>query len=84
MKDTHGNSLVGIGNLFAKNSYVKAILNISDKIAYLQNADTNGYLESKFAALTSALADGQLKFRIVDGELEYSIYSETAASIEEV
>ena len=80
MKDAHGNSLAGIGNLFAKNAYVKAVLNVSSKVAYLQNADTNGYLESRFADLTSALADGQLKFRIVDGDLEYSVYTETAAT----
>lgn len=49
MKDAHGNSLTGIGNLFAKGAYVHAILNTVDGVAYLQNGDTNGYLEGKLS-----------------------------------
>ncbi len=49
--DAHGNLLTGIGNLFAKGAYVKAVLDVENKYAYLQNADTNKYLEDRFAAL---------------------------------
>lgn len=49
MKDTHGNNLAGIGNLFVKGAYVKVVLNSVDNIAYLQNADTNGYIERNLA-----------------------------------
>lgn len=48
MKDAHGNALEGIGNLFKKGAYVKAILDSKNLFAYLQNADTNAYLEEKF------------------------------------
>lgn len=47
MKDTHGNNLTGLGNLFDEGAYVQAILSLSDNGAYLQNAATNGYLEGK-------------------------------------
>ncbi len=45
-KDAHGNVLTGLGNLFVKGSYVKVIVNVTEGVAYLQNADTNGYLEA--------------------------------------
>lgn len=47
MKDSHGNDLANIGNLFAKGAYIQAILDTNNSFAYLQNADTNGYLEEK-------------------------------------
>lgn len=47
-RDAHENTLTGMGNLFTKGAYVKAILNTSNGYAYLQNADTNGYIEQKF------------------------------------
>lgn len=46
-KDAHGNILTGLGNLFAKDAYVKVVVNVTDSVAYIQNADTNGYLESR-------------------------------------
>ena len=48
--DAHGNNLTGIGHLFVKGSIVKAILSLDSSRAYLQNADTNKYLEDKFKA----------------------------------
>ena len=51
MKDSHGNTLAGLGNLFEAGAYVHVILNTKDGAAYIQNADTNGYLEGKFSAL---------------------------------
>lgn len=47
-KDAHGNALTGLGNLFSKGAYVKAILDVNSGSAYLQNADTNAYLEGRF------------------------------------
>lgn len=55
MKDTHGNVLTGLGNLFTAGAYVKVILDTNDHVAYLQNADTNGYLESVFAQLDAKI-----------------------------
>lgn len=50
-RDAHGNDLAGTGNLFAQGSYVKAILNTATGCAYLQNADTNKYIEGRFATI---------------------------------
>lgn len=48
-KDAHSNNLTGIGNLFKSGAIVKALLDVKNGHAYLQNADTNAYLESRFA-----------------------------------
>lgn len=50
--DAHGNDLTGRGNLFAANAMVRVVLDISSAKAYIQNADTNKYLEGKFETLT--------------------------------
>lgn len=47
-KDAHGNNLSSIGNLFTTGVYVKVVLDITNNYAYIQNADTNGYIESTF------------------------------------
>lgn len=44
-KDAHGNDLTGINNLFAQGSLIKVVLDVTNNAAFLQNADTNGYLE---------------------------------------
>lgn len=46
-RDAHCNDLAGLGNLFAAGAYVKVILDTQNGFAYLQNADTNAYLETK-------------------------------------
>lgn len=46
-RDAHNNDLTGLGNLFAEGAVVKAILRTGTGCAYIQNADTNGYLESR-------------------------------------
>ena len=47
--DSHGVN-VGSGtiSLFAKNAFVKVVLDVDKSKAYVQNADTNAYLESMF------------------------------------
>ena len=52
-RDAHENDLTNIGNLFTTNSYVKAVLNTTNGYAYLQNADTNAYLENALNNKTS-------------------------------
>lgn len=58
-KDAHGNDLTGIGDLFAAGAYVKVILDTTNGWAYIQNADTNQYLENKFSDLVETLG-GQI------------------------
>ena len=48
-RDCHGNNLAGIGNLFKAGAYVKVILDTKKGYAYIQNADTNTYLEKKLS-----------------------------------
>ena len=48
-RDTHGNNLAGLGNLFTEGALVKVIVDRTTSYAYIQNADTNKYLEDKFA-----------------------------------
>jgi hypothetical protein len=48
-KDAHGVALTGMGNLFLKDAVVKVILDVTNGCAYIQNADTNSYLENKDA-----------------------------------
>lgn len=45
-RDAHANDLTGMGNLFDKNAYVKVIVDTINGYAYIQNADTNAYLNS--------------------------------------
>jgi hypothetical protein len=60
-KDAHGNVLTGLGNLFSTGAYVKAILDITNGYAYLQNADTNAYLEGKFDSKAPLINIGEYK-----------------------
>lgn len=55
MKDTHGNALAGLGDLFMSGAYVKAVLDTTNRVAYIQNSDTNGYLEGRLDVLDVAL-----------------------------
>ena len=41
--------MTGIGEAFAKGALIKTILDVTNGFAYIQNADTNGYIESTFA-----------------------------------
>ena len=54
-KDAHGNSLNSKANIFLAGSYIKVIADATTSTAYIQNADTNGYLEGKFTEKLSVL-----------------------------
>lgn len=56
-KDAHGHELSNVDNLFTEDVYVKVILNVTDGIAYIQNADTNEYLEERFGKINSNIND---------------------------
>ena len=57
--DSHGNILTGIGALFAKGALVKALLDVTNGFAYIQNADTNAYLEERLKTDTSLKSSGK-------------------------
>lgn len=47
--DAHGNNVGDIDHLFAENVAVKVILDVTTGMAFVQNADTNAYLEDQLA-----------------------------------
>lgn len=47
--DAHGNNVGDIPHLFSENVVVKVILDIATGMAFVQNADTNAYLENQLA-----------------------------------
>ena len=57
MKDTHGNDLTGLGNLFSEGAYVDVILDTNTGVAYLQNAATNKYLEQRITPVDNFESD---------------------------
>ena len=52
--DAHGENVGIIDHLFAENVAVKVILDVTTGMAFVQNADTNTYLEGRFAKLEQA------------------------------
>ena len=54
-RDAHGNDLKGTENLFLTGTYVTVILDTTKAYAYIQNADTNTYLEHRLNTLTDEM-----------------------------
>ena len=55
-RDTHGNNLGDLGDLFVKDAFIKVILDKENGYAYIQNADTNGYLEHQLKTREATLS----------------------------
>lgn len=53
--DAHGNNVGDIDHLFAENVVVKVILDVTTGMAFVQNADTNAYLEWRFKDIIDKL-----------------------------
>ena len=53
-RDAHGKDLAGLDHLFTEGAYIKAILDTGRGYAYLQNGDTNSYLEETFDTLITS------------------------------
>ena len=53
--DAHGNNVGDIDHLFAENVVVKVILDVAHGMAFVQNADTNAYLEGRFVDIIDKL-----------------------------
>lgn len=49
-RDAHGNDLTGLGDLFAEGVCVSGVLDTVNGWAFIQNADTNAYIEGKLAS----------------------------------
>lgn len=55
LADAHGNNVGDIDHLFAENVAVKVILDVTTGMAFVQNADTNAYLEGRFNGIIDTL-----------------------------
>lgn len=55
--DSHGNNVGDIDHLFAENVAVKVILDVTTGMAFVQNADTNAYLEGRFESIENSIGD---------------------------
>lgn len=51
-KDAQRNELTGLGNLFEKDAYIDVLLDTGNNAAYIQNANTNAYIEEYMAKKT--------------------------------
>ena len=59
-RDSHGNDLTGLGNLFSEGAYIRVVLDTTNGYAYLQNADTNAYIEETFLKRSGGTMTGVL------------------------
>ena len=53
--DAHGNNVGDIDHLFTENAVVKVIIDITTGMAFVQNADTNAYIERTFIKSVNGL-----------------------------
>lgn len=68
--DAHGNNVGDIDHLFAENVVVKVILDVTHAMAFVQNADTNAYIESTFIKTVNGIApdeNGNVEVEIPEG-----------------
>lgn len=56
LADAHGNNVGDIDHLFAENVVVKVILDVTTGMAFVQNADTNAYIERTFIKTINGVA----------------------------
>lgn len=65
--DAHGHNVGDIDHLFAENAVVKVILDVTAGMAFVQNADTNAYIERTFVkTVNGAMPDS-------DGNVEIEV-----------
>jgi hypothetical protein len=68
--DAHGNNVGDIDHLFAENAVVKVILDVTARMAFVQNADTNAYIERTFVKTINGQApdkNGNVEIAISEG-----------------
>ena len=56
LADAHGNNVGDIDHLFAEDVVVKVILDVTNGMAFVQNADTNKYIEDTFLKKDASVA----------------------------
>lgn len=91
-QDAHKNDLSNLDNLFAEGACVKVILSLTNSTAYIQNADTNAYLEGRFDAFIDGTQQvgnaktldghGAEEFATVDGVKNNSMWNELTSGFD--
>lgn len=69
MKDSQGSDVTGFKGLFSQGAYVSAVLDTNGGFAYLQNADTNSYVEKKLEIIRGTLTGGETDVTITDARI---------------
>ena len=88
--DAHGNNVGDIDHLFAENVVVKVILDVTTSMAFVQNADTNAYLEGRFKELEDKIGTGggapksNLLVVTIDGDIVSGETCKTDRSSQEI
>ena len=83
-KDAHGTELSGVGNLFVSGVMIEVLLDVTHGVAYIQNADTNSYVESVKSEV-QRLEENQKQFLGVVGKAVEEcerVAAETTSAIE--
>ena len=75
--DAHGTNVGDIDHLFAENVVVKVILDVTSGMAFVQNADTNAYIEKTFIKTIN----GKTPDENGNVEIEAGGLSDTAANL---
>ena len=70
LADAHGNNVGDIDHLFAENVVVKVILDVTTGMAFVQNADTNAYIERTFIKTVNGITpdeNGNVEVEVPEG-----------------
>lgn len=84
-KDAHGTELSGVGNLFVRGVMIEVLLDVTHSVAYIQNSDTNSYIESVKGEI-QRLEEKQKQFLGVAGKAVEEcerVAAETTSAIED-
>lgn len=79
-KDAHGNDLTGLNNLFTTGSMVMVVLDVTNGAAFLQNADTNGYLENQIGVERTRINE-LVALRTTNGSTNYEYRNDTGTVV---
>lgn len=79
-KDAHGTELSGVGNLFVGGVMIEVLLDVTHSVAYIQNADTNSYVESVKSEV-QRLEESQRQFLGVAGKAVEECERATAETV---
>ena len=72
LADAHGNNVGDIDHLFAENVVVKVILDVAAGMAFVQNADTNAYIERTFVKTVNGAKpdeNGNVEVQVGGGDI---------------